>query len=347
MNRWLCTTLTAACLLLGNPLQAAEVRKDRIELAQGHPTEYVVVKGDTLWDISGRFLKSPWLWPQVWDVNPQIDNPHLIYPGDIIYLTWVDGQPRLSLKRGVRKLSPQARVTPLDHAIPAIPLRDIVSFLSENVVVDQDVLENAPYVLAGKNQRIIAGAGDRVYARGQLVEDIPMQNLYRPAKEYTDPVSSELLGYELLKVADGRVHALEEDSGVITLDLLKSNEEVRALDRVLPSDESRIESVFYPKPGPELENAQILAVLGGVAKIGQFDAVALNIGEREGIENGQVFAIYNKGEVIIDPVTKETLSLPSERAGLVMVFKVFNKVSYGLVLRATNVISVGDHLRTP
>ena len=346
MNRWLCATLTAACLLLGNPLQA-EVRKDRIELAEGHPTEYVVVKGDTLWDISGRFLKSPWLWPDVWDVNPQIDNPHLIYPGDIIYLTWIDGQPRLSLKRGVRKLSPQARVSPLDHAIPAIPLRDIISFLNDNVVVEQNLLEQAPYVIAGKNQRIIAGAGDRVYARGELVEDIPLQNLYRPAKEYIDPVTSELLGYELFKVADGRVFDKEADSQVVTLDLLKSNEEVRALDRVLPNDESRIESVFYPSAGPELDNAQILSVLGGVAKIGQFDAVALNIGKREGIETGQVFAVYNKGEVVRDPVTKETITLPSERAGLLMVFKVFDKVSYGLVMRATNVISVGDHLRAP
>ncbi len=346
MNRWLCATLTAACLLLGNPLQA-EVRKDRIELAEGHPTEYVVVKGDTLWDISGRFLKSPWLWPDVWDVNPQIDNPHLIYPGDIIYLTWVDGQPRLSLKRGVRKLSPQARVSPLDHAIPAIPLRDIISFLNDNVVVEQNLLDKAPYVIAGKNQRIIAGAGDRVYARGELVEDIERQNLYRPAKEYIDPETSELLGYELFKVADGRVHNKDAATQVVTLDLLKSNEEVRALDRVLPSDESRIESVFYPSAGPELERAQILSVLGGVAKIGQFDAVALNIGKREGIETGQVFAVFNKGEEVRDPLTKETITLPSERAGLLMVFKVFDKVSYGLVLRATNVISVGDHLRAP
>lgn len=346
MNRTLCAMLTTACLLLASPAQA-EVRQDRIELAEGHPTEYVVVKGDTLWDISGRFLKSPWRWPDVWDVNPQIDNPHLIYPGDIIYLTWVDGQPRLSLKRGVRKLSPKARVTPLEQAIPAIPLRDIAGFLNDNLVVDEDMLETTPYVIGGKNQRILAGAGDQVYARGEPVQNISLQSIYRPAKAYTDPVTEELLGYELYKVADGRIMAHDADSQVMTISLLKSEEEVRIRDRVMPNSETRIDSVFYPAPGPELSNGVILDVLGGVANIGQFDAVALNVGEREGVEVGHVFAVYNVGELIEDPVTGETVKLPSERAGELMVFKVFDRVSYGLVMRATNVISVGDQLRTP
>ncbi|MBR9882216.1 MAG: LysM peptidoglycan-binding domain-containing protein [Oceanospirillales bacterium] len=346
MNRLLCATLTAAFLLLGSPAQA-EVRKDRIELAEGHPTEYVVVKGDTLWDISGRFLKSPWLWPDVWYVNPQIDNPHLIYPGDIIYLTWVDGQPRLSLKRGVRKLSPHARVSPLDSAIPAIPLKDIAAFLNDNMVMDQDLLDHAPYVIGGKNERIIAGAGDRVYARGEPVENVSLQGIYRPAKPYNDPFTDELLGYEAYRVADGRIMARDTDSQVMTMDLLDTNEEVRVRDRVVPNDESRIQSVFYPSAGAELQNAVILDVLGGVAKIGQFDAVALNVGAREGVEIGNVFAVYNEGEMVRDPVTNETISLPSERAGMLMVFKVFDKVSYGLIMRANNVISVGDRLKTP
>ncbi|MBV1789310.1 LysM peptidoglycan-binding domain-containing protein [Marinobacterium sp. D7] len=346
MNRLLCATLTAAVLLLGSPAQA-EVRKDRIELAEGHPTEYVVVKGDTLWDISGRFLKSPWLWPDVWYVNPQIDNPHLIYPGDIIYLTWVDGQPRLSLKRGIRKLSPQARVTPLDQAIPAIPLKDIAGFLNDNIVMEQDLLERAPYVIGGKNERIIAGSGDRVYARGEPVEDVSLQGIYRPAKAYNDPFTNELLGYELYRVADGRITARDSGSQVLTMDLLDTNEEVRVRDRVVPNDESRIESVFYPSAGPQLDNAVIMDVLGGVAKIGQFDAVTLNVGAREGLEVGNVFAVFNKGETVKDPVTEEMITLPSEKAGTLMVFKVFDKVSYGLVMRATNVISVGDSLQSP
>ncbi|MBS97909.1 MAG: LysM peptidoglycan-binding domain-containing protein [Oceanospirillaceae bacterium] len=347
MNRLLCASLTAACLLLGSPAQA-EVRQDRIELAEGHPTEYVVVKGDTLWDISGRFLKLPWLWPEIWDVNPQIDNPHLIYPGDVIYLRWVDGQPRLSLQRGgVKKLSPQARVQPLDQAIPAIPLRDIIGFLTDNVIVDQDYLDGAPYVLAGDNNRIISGAGDRVYARGEPVGDLSHQGVFRPARAYNDPVTNELLGYELYKVAEGRIMAKDDQTGVLSFDLYESLEEVRVQDRLVPDSEYRIQSVFYPETGPALDNAVILDVLGGVAHIGQYDAVALNVGAREGVEPGHVLAVYSRGEEVKDPVNNETVLLPSERAGELMIFKVFDKMSYGLVMRATRAMAVGDELRQP
>lgn len=334
-----------ACLIWAG-VAAAEEGADRIQLQEGHPTEYVVVKGDTLWHISGRFLKSPWRWPEVWGVNPQIDNPHLIYPGDVIYLTWVDGQPRLGLRRGVRKLSPKIRVQPLQQPIPAIPLRDIASFLSDNIVTDQNVLESAPYVIGGRNESIIAGAGDRVYARGTPVdENVRIQGLYRPAREYNHPVTGEFLGYELYKIADASIVAQDED--VLTLDLRSSREEVRRLDRLLPSGEERIQSVFHPQPGPDLSDAVILDVLGGVAKVGQFDAVALSVGRADGIEPGQVFAVYKKGEQVKDPVTDEVLALPAERAGELMVFKTFERVSYGLVLKATNVISVGDELRAP
>lgn len=334
-----------ACLIWAG-VAAAEENADRIQLQDGHPTEYVVVKGDTLWDISGRFLKSPWRWPEVWGVNPQIDNPHLIYPGDVVYLTWVDGQPRLGLTRGVRKLSPQVRVQPLQQPIPAIPLRDIASFLSDNIVTDQDVLDSAPYVVGGRNESIIAGAGDRVYARGIPVdENVAIQGLYRPAREYRHPVTGEFLGYELYKVADAKIAGQEED--VLTLDLRSSREEVRKLDRLLPSGEERIQSIFYPQPGLDLPDAVILDVLGGVAKVGQFDAVALSVGQADGIEPGQVFAVYKKGELVKDPVNGEVLALPAERAGELMVFKTFDRVSYGLILKATNVISVGDELRAP
>ncbi|MBV0933771.1 LysM peptidoglycan-binding domain-containing protein [Marinobacterium weihaiense] len=337
--------VVGACLMLAGTATAAE-RADRLKLQEDHPTEYVVVKGDTLWDISGRFLQTPWRWPEVWEVNPQIENPHLIYPGDQIYLTWVDGQPRLNLRRGLRKLSPQVRVQPLAQPVPAIPLRDIASFLNDNLVTQDDVLQSAPYVIGGRNESIIAGAGDRVYARGMLVEEeAEQQTLYRPSREYTHPVTGEFLGYELYKVADVSVASVDGD--VVTLDLDKTREEVRTRDRLLPSQSKRIQSVFQPQPAPEVESGVIIDVLGGVAKIGQFDAVALSVGEFEGVEPGHVFAIYKKGEQVKDPVNGELVNLPAERAGELMVFKIFDRVSYGLVLNATNVISVGDELRTP
>ena len=346
MNRILCITLASALMLL-EPTANADVRKDRIVLADNHPTEYVVVKGDTLWDIASRFLKSPWKWPEVWSVNPQVQNPNLIYPGDVLYLTWVDGQPRITMKRGVRKLSPHARVTPLAQAIPAIPLRDIAAFLTDNIVVDQDSLQNAPYVLASNNERIISGAGDRVYARGERPKRADLMNIYRPARQYVDPETEELLGYELYQVASAKMNGYDVSSQVLTLDLTKTNEEVRRQDRVIPAPEGRVDSIYYPSAGPEIDNAVILNVLGGVAKIGQYDAIAVNVGARENVQVGNVFAISKRGETVKDPVTGEEVNLPAERAGEVMIFKVFDKVSYGLVMKATNVLAVGDHLQAP
>ncbi len=340
-------TALYAFLLLSCAALAAP-RGDVIELADNHPDRYVVVKGDTLWDISARFLKSPWLWPEVWDWNPQIDNPHLIYPGDVIYLTYVDGQPRLRLQRGdgVRQLGPQVRREPLAQAIPAIPLQEIKSFLSDNLVLQEQELEAAPYVVGGVNDRIIAGAGDKIYARGELGDaEYSFYGLYRPSRTYQDPDSGEVLGYESQSIGGGYLLATNDD--ILTLKLKRSSEEVRVLDRVMPSSEESIQPVFYPTAPQQEVNGRILAVLGGVSQIGQFDVVAINRGQREAMEPGYVLQVFKKGEVIKDPITGEPVELPSEPGGLIMIFKVFEKVSYALVLKAENVLSVLDEVRTP
>ncbi|WP_428034620.1 LysM peptidoglycan-binding domain-containing protein [Amphritea sp.] len=334
----------AVWIALVMPAQA-DVRKDTLALKENHPKTYVVVKGDTLWDISGMFLQSPWKWPQLWGYNQQIDNPHLIYPGDVLTLKWVGGQPRLVLNDGILRLSPKAKVTPLKDAIPAIPLKDIISFLSDNIVMDSDELTAAPYIVGGTANRIVAGAGDRVYARGTLAEDYSRQNIYRPAKEYIDPVTQEHLGYELFKIGDAVVDSKKGD--IITLDLRKTREEVSALDRVYPSQKEAIQSVFYPS-APESEiNGRILSVLRGVRQAGQYDVVAINQGIREGLKPGHVLTIFRAGEQLKDPVTKELIVLPSEKSGLMMVFKAYEKISYALILKATDVIAVGDEVHTP
>ncbi len=342
MKKLLCGLLAFVMLSLVHV--QAETRKDNLLLRNDHPQEYVVVKGDTLWHISGRFLQSPWKWPEVWGVNPQVDNPHLIYPGDVIYLTWVDGKPRLGVRRD-SGIYPRARVSPLEHAIPAIPLRDIISFLNDNRVMSENLLKEAPYVLGGRGERLISGAGDRIYARGSLLEDQRRQGVYRAANEYKDPDTEEFLGFEMVKIADADVAAQSED--VISLDIVKSHKEVRVLDRVVPTEEVRIQSIFYPKPSPEGVEGKILSVLSGVRDAGQFNVVALNRGAREGLDAGHVFAIYRRGERIKDPVTKEFVTLPQERSGELMVFKVFEKVSYGLIMQSTDVVSIGDELRQP
>ena len=325
----------------------ARLAADEIQLMDNHPDRHVVVKGDTLWDISSTFLKSPWLWPKVWSVNPQIDNPHLIYPGDVIYLVYVNGQPQLRLERsGPLKLGPKIRRSPLKQAIRAIPLQDLKSFLSDNLVLQADELEAAPYILGGANAAIIAGAGDRVYARGQVENN--GQNyfgVYRPARVYIDPDTQEVLGYESEEIGGGYLVATNKD--ILTLDLQRTNEEVRVKDRVLPTPEVVIQSVFYPSAPEQQINGKILSVLRGVTQIGQYDVVAINRGEREGIKPGHVLQVFRKGEVVKDPVNGELVTLPSERGGTVMIFKVFDKVSYALVMKAVNVLSVLDEVRSP
>ncbi|MCK7550659.1 LysM peptidoglycan-binding domain-containing protein [Marinobacter goseongensis] len=315
------------------------------ELRSDHPERYTVVKGDTLWDISARFLNNPWYWPEIWHVNPQVQNPHLIYPGDRLALVYIDGKPRVTKvsSSDVIKLSPQIRSEAIDTPIPAIPLDAISSFLSETRIVSPEELNGAPYVLEGEDGRIITGAGDRVYARGEKPAD--RVGIFRRSKEFRDPDSGEFLGLEARSIAKGEVSA--ENGDVLTLSLTSSNEEVRIGDRLLVSEDRRLTTNFVPSsPEDEIEGVMI-SVEGGVNQIGQYDVVAINRGEREGLKPGNVMAVLKSGNQVRDPVTNETIELPSERAGLLMVFQTYEKMSYGLILRASRVLSVGDKVTNP
>lgn len=335
-----------ALVTLAMSLTMSRAVADEVQFVDGHPHQYTVVKGDTLWDISATFLESPWLWPKVWSVNPQIDNPHLIFPGDIVYLIYVNGKPQLRVDRGPKKLSPTIRRSALDQAVKAIPLQDLKSFLSDNLVLQENELEAAPYILASENNSIIAGAGDRVYARGKLpAVDQNYYGVYRPQRIYKDPVTEEILGYESRTIGGGYLVAANDD--VLTIDLKRTSEEVRIKDRVLPTQEEVIQSVFYPASPDNDVKGQILSVLRGVSKIGQFDVVAINLGEREEMKPGHVLHVFVRGETVKDPVTRELIKLPSERRGTVMIFKVFERVSYALVMKATADLSVLDEVRTP
>lgn len=334
---------SVALLLLSFQLFAAP------DFKEGHPDKYTVVKGDTLWDISARFLNSPWLWPEVWHANPQVANPHLIYPGDVIGLIYMDGEKRVTTLKagpnnGVVKLSPKVRAQPISTAIPTIPLDAISSFLTNNRIVTQEELDAAPYILIGKEQHLITGAGDEVFARGDM-KGAESVGVYRQSETYVDPDSGEFLGLEAKSIATTRVRAMNGE--VATLEVLRSNEELRQGDRVLPTEDRVINSTFTPsKPDTDIRG-KMISVESGVDNIGQYNVVVINRGEREGIEEGHVLAIYKAGGFVRDPYTKETIELPSERAGLLMVFRTFEKVSYGLILKATRPLKVLDEVRTP
>lgn len=338
---------TLLALLL---LAAGGVAQADVQLREGHPDRYTVVKGDTLWDISGKFLREPWKWPELWHANPQIENPHLIYPGDQLTLVYVDGQPRLVLNRGESrgtiKLSPKVRSTPMAEAIPTIPLQAINSFLLSNRIVDTpEDFEGRPYVVAGNAERVVSGAGDRVYARGLLEPGTTAYGIFRQGRSYIDPVTEEFLGINADDIGSGEVVA--EEGEVSTLQLTRSTQEVRLGDRLFPTEERAINSTFMPSAPSGQIQGLILDVPRGVTQIGQFDVVTINKGKRDGLTEGNVLAVYKTGETVRDRVTGEAVKIPDERSGLLMVFRTYDKLSYGLVLGATRQLAVLDKVRNP
>ncbi|MFT7558379.1 MAG: hypothetical protein ACI93R_000273 [Flavobacteriales bacterium] len=311
------------------------------------PDTYTVKKGDTLWDISGTFLENPWLWPEIWHVNTQIENPHLIYPGDAIRLIYLDGQPRLTLDTTGRlfKLEPQAHVISTGDAIDTIPLDEINTFLSRSRVVLPAELAQAPYVVSGVDEHLIAGKGDRVYVRGEIGQVRSIYGIYREGDRYVDPVTKEFLGVQAMDIGTASVRANED--GIATMDVSRTTEEVRIGDRLLRQEERAVESTFVPSaPSTDVEGV-ILAVEGGVTQVGKYDVVVLNRGAREGLVPGNVMAIFKQGKVIRDRITNERVKLPDEQAGLLMVFRSFEKVSLALVMEANQVIKVEDIVKNP
>lgn len=315
----------------------------------GHPERYQVVKGDTLWDIAGRFLNLPWKWPEIWHANPQINNPHLIYPGDMISLVYIDGQPRLMVNRGqggTIKLSPTVRSQPTAEAIPVIPLQAINAFLRAGRIIDDPaVLEAAPHVIGGEAKSVVAGAGSRVYARGNIDPSIPGYGIYRREKAYTDPQTGEFLGIHAQEVGHGEVASTERD--IATLDITRSSQEIRVNDRLLATEERPISSTFFPSEPSTEVNGLILDVPNGVTQIGQYDVVLINKGVRDGLAEGSVLAIFKTGEVVRDRVQNDQVQLPDERAGLMMVFRAYDKMSYGIVLDASRQMAIMDKVRNP
>lgn len=351
---FLARLVAGACLWLSG----AELRADTIELNPNHPDRYVVVPGDTLWDIAGRFLQRPWQWPEIWHDNPQINNPHWIYPGDALVLRFVNGQPQLQLESAGSsqdfapqspsegRLSPRIRATRIDQAIPAIPVQAIRQFLSRPQVVEPSQLQNAPYVVAFADEHVVGGAGNRIFVRA--IEDA--RNSYtilRQGKPYTDTDTGELLGYEAVFIGDTRV---EQTGDPATLFIERADQEVRIGDRLLPTTQEQLRLYFQPHAPKTQMRGHIIDVLNGVTQIGQYSIVALDKGAADGIEVGHVLAIYQQGKIVRDIVSSrgdESVVMPEQKAGLLMVFRTFSRVSYALVMHANRALHVLDSVQTP
>ncbi|MGK2940681.1 MAG: LysM peptidoglycan-binding domain-containing protein [Immundisolibacter sp.] len=319
---------------------------DDLALRPDHPDEYVVVRGDTLWDISGRFLEKPWYWPKLWGVNPQISNPHLIYPGDRLRLVMTADGPRLIRDGGggPDRLSPQVRSSAIDTAIPPIPFKHVQAFLEEAVVLRSNQPSDFAYVAAAADEHLTVGAGGRVYARQTSAETGQMLDIYRIGDPYFDPETGEALGYAALFIGQGKV---QRSGDPATLAVIKARREVLAGDVLIPTDDRPMQASYLPHAPSSEVRGHIISVVDGVSQIGQYSVVALSRGRRDGLELGHVLQVRQIQQPIDDPVARQRVQPPSEPAGAVIVFRLFERVSYALVMRASRPMHVLDEVTPP
>lgn len=333
-------------MLLFGVLFCWNVLADNIALNPSHPERYVVVKGDTLWDISATFLQSPWRWPDIWQANEQIANPNLIYPGDVIELSFIEGQPRLTLQRRTRTLSPSIRRTELGHAIRTIPAGEIAPFLNKPRVMTQEEYDDAPYIVAFDNEHILGSPGNTAYVRAFNESAEGGYIVVRQGEEYKDGETGESLGFESLFIAESEVR---RSGDLATIMLSKSTREVRKGDRLLLTLENEIVKEYLPHAPIDDIKGRIIGVFDGVSQIAKYNVVMIDRGLQDGVEVGHVLQIDDAGDVIRDVVIGdgEEVTLPDEKAGVLMVFRTFEQVSYGLVMESQRVIHRGDAVRTP
>ncbi len=391
---------TLAALLLAMPAKA-----DELKLQANAPETYVVVKGDTLWDISGRFLKDPWRWPQIWNLNrDEVKNPHWIYPGDMIVLDRSGSSPRLRLVKGTKngmstvKLSPGMRVSDLtSEAIQTIPARAIYPFLAQPRVVAQDALSNAPFILGTNEERVVLAMGDEAFATGGK-EGVTRWNVLRPGKTLKDPETGEILGYEVEYLGDARTVLAGAPQKIR---ITRSAQEILPKDKLVEAD-SNMTFEYVPRPPDKAINGRIISAYGGMGDSGRYQTVVINRGARDGLEPGHVLAVYREGKAIeLSKDEKEkmawvaekkgipeggawlysdvrclkenskvtydqtaevrnafrhtclgvnddsTIKLPDARSGLLMVYRVYERVSYALIMQSERPVYLLDTVKNP
>jgi hypothetical protein len=324
------------------------------------PDQHRVVKGDTLWDISGRFLAHPWCWPQVWGLNRnQIRDPHWIYPGQVIVFDRTARRLRLGDTGSAGsasgtlpeiRLSPQTRIEALGpQAIASIPAGAIEPFLTEPLIVEQEVLASGPRVVATAEGHISAGLGDKIFVRGDLKEHTSFQ-VFRPARPLKDPVTNDILGYESAYLGvvrlDRRARAENEAHRFV---VASSREEIGPGAHLLPVPK-RLATNYVPHAPATAIEGRIVSVYGGLTQAGRNNVVVINRGAGDGIDPGTVLHLYRLGRMIKDPQAgpdQPLIKLPDENYGTLFVFRVFDKLSYGLVMQVTDAVRINDPVRSP
>ena len=320
-----------------------------IPVAPDAPDRYVVQPGDTLWDISSKFLSDPWYWPEIWHINPQVANPHLIYPGDELALSWVDGQPRVTVASGGPvRLSPRVRENPLSEAIRSIPYDQIAAFMSRPTVLAKEDVEGAPYVVHGRDDRLVSSVGQEVYVR--RFDDAKMggrYNVYHIGDELKDPDDGDVLGYQGLYTGEADVRRTGDPATMMIVDSSRETLEGDIVVDIVPAPKLD----FLPRAPKTQVDGKVMSVIDDRTRVAQYDILIINRGKRHGLEPGNVVAVWTAGEHNVRDVTpnpeSRTVDLPDERNGLAMVFKTYDRLSYALIMHSDREAQVGDEVRSP
>ncbi len=353
----LSTALLAACASTPPPMpepEAGMTTQGVGDSAAGTPTDlapvtlrpnapliYVVKKGDTLWDIANHFLLDPWQWPEIWYVNDQVRNPHLIYPGDVLKLVYgSNGQPQL----GVERVSPQIRESALEGAIPTIPIDAIRDFLRGPRFVTADELAKAPYLLAFADHHIIGGQGNLIFVKKLPKDPESDWAMVRQGRAYRDPDDNKLLGYEGVPVGQAEIRELGDPATAV---IAESAREALVGDFLLPVEPELFDANFYPHAPAGPVGGRIISVFDGVSQIGQYQIVAINRGASHGLEPGHVLHILQIGDKVSDPYGSRRVQLPDQYAGQLLVFKTTPRVSYALVMSVIRPVHELDKVEKP
>lgn len=323
------------------------------------PNRYIVKKGDTLWDISGRYLDSPWRWKEIWATNKQIKNPNLIYPNDILILCVIQGKTLIGVDTGegcagVEKqmmgtaVASTVTVTSTANSIPPIPLSAIQTWLDKTTIVNPKDFNTTPYIIASKNRNLITASGDKVYAKGVPLIVGQRYGIYREGEKYVEPNTQQIIGLEVTQVATGLVTSVSADN-VTSIQLIDSyGKEVREGDRVFVELGNSIPPVFYPTPATTTRGGMIVRVMDSINAAARGSVVAINLGSAQGAKPGDVLTVYQKGPLVRDIKDNDNpVRLPSEQSGMVMVFNTFDNISYAYVLSSELPLNIGDQLLPP
>ena len=327
---------------------ACATAAERLELVDNPPERHIVVKGDTLWDISGKFLKQPWRWPDIWRMNQdQIKNPHLIYPGDIVWLDLSDGNPRLRLGKplGNDKLQPKVYSTAIQQVIPSIPPKSIEPFISQPLIIEPGDATVTTRIVTTQEDRVILGNGDTAFVSGIPDASVEKWHIFRPGKPLKDPDTGETIAQEAFFLGNA---TLVEPGEPATIRITQSKEEVSRGDWLKPAPPTNIIAYMPHRPEQEIR-ARIMSIYGGVNEGGAGSVIALNRGEADGMAVGHVLALYRKrvSQDLDENNRRISTTIPDERYALIFVFRTFDRVAYALVVESSKSILVGDAARNP